>query len=196
MCLISPDLVHATVLMSCSGTGPPHIAAGPARLREEHSAQGSGREAGGQVAPHHRQDLLQRRELLILCPSADCCLCQPGESAQNPAQGIFRLQTLLMPVIAAAKGAAKGAATALQSVLRGSSNMQVDNHIAELTVRETLDFAARVLGVGHKEGGQPRKAWCSLPPCVVRCPHGPCILSLHCRKIYNATAMPMCAREF
>ena len=95
-----------------------------------------------------------------------------------------------------AKGAAKGAATALQSVLRGSSNMQVDNHIAELTVRETLDFAARVLGVGHKEGGQPRKAWCSLPPCVVRCPHGPCILSLHCRKIYNATAMPMCAREF
>ncbi|CAK0753548.1 hypothetical protein CVIRNUC_002229 [Coccomyxa viridis] len=28
---------------------------------------------------------------------------------------------------------------------------QVDNHIAELTVRETLDFAARVLGVGHKE---------------------------------------------
>ncbi|KAK9906410.1 hypothetical protein WJX75_001426 [Coccomyxa subellipsoidea] len=27
---------------------------------------------------------------------------------------------------------------------------QVDNHIAELTVRETLDFAARVLGVGHK----------------------------------------------
>ncbi len=30
--------------------------------------------------------------------------------------------------------------------------MQVDNHVAELTVRETLDFAARVLGVGHKEG--------------------------------------------
>lgn len=29
---------------------------------------------------------------------------------------------------------------------------QVDNHIAELTVRETLDFAARVLGVGHKAG--------------------------------------------
>lgn len=30
--------------------------------------------------------------------------------------------------------------------------LQVDNHIAELTVRETLDFAARVLGVGHKAG--------------------------------------------
>ena len=30
--------------------------------------------------------------------------------------------------------------------------VQVDNHVAELTVRETLDFAARVLGVGHKEG--------------------------------------------
>ena len=30
--------------------------------------------------------------------------------------------------------------------------VQVDNHIAELTVRETLDFAARVLGVGHKSG--------------------------------------------
>ncbi len=32
--------------------------------------------------------------------------------------------------------------------------LQVDNHIAELTVRETLDFAARVLGVGHKAGAQ------------------------------------------
>ena len=30
--------------------------------------------------------------------------------------------------------------------------MQVDNHVAELTVRETLDFGARVLGVGHKDG--------------------------------------------
>ncbi|KAK9861391.1 hypothetical protein WJX84_002559, partial [Apatococcus fuscideae] len=29
---------------------------------------------------------------------------------------------------------------------------QVDNHIAELTVRETLDFAARCQGVGHKAG--------------------------------------------
>ncbi len=28
----------------------------------------------------------------------------------------------------------------------------MDNHIAELTVKETLDFAARVLGVGHKAG--------------------------------------------
>ena len=35
-----------------------------------------------------------------------------------------------------------------------AANVQVDNHIAELTVRETLDFAARVLGVGHKEGAQ------------------------------------------
>ena len=30
--------------------------------------------------------------------------------------------------------------------------LQVDNHIAELTVRETLDFAARCQGVGHKAG--------------------------------------------
>jgi ABC-type multidrug transport system ATPase subunit len=29
---------------------------------------------------------------------------------------------------------------------------QDDNHQAELTVRETLDFAARCLGVGHKQG--------------------------------------------
>ena len=28
---------------------------------------------------------------------------------------------------------------------------QVDNHVGELTVRGTLDFAARCLGVGHKE---------------------------------------------
>ena len=28
---------------------------------------------------------------------------------------------------------------------------QVDNHIAELTVRETLDFAARVQGAGFGE---------------------------------------------
>lgn len=29
---------------------------------------------------------------------------------------------------------------------------QVDQHIGALTVRETLDFAARCQGVGHKEG--------------------------------------------
>lgn len=29
---------------------------------------------------------------------------------------------------------------------------QVDEHQAELTVRETLDFAARCLGTGHKQG--------------------------------------------
>lgn len=29
---------------------------------------------------------------------------------------------------------------------------QVDEHQAELTVRETFDFAARCLGVGHKQG--------------------------------------------
>jgi ABC-type multidrug transport system ATPase subunit len=32
----------------------------------------------------------------------------------------------------------------------------VDNHIAELTVRETLDFAARVQGAGF--GAQPNFA--------------------------------------
>ena len=49
--------------------------------------------------------------------------------------------------------------------------MQVDNHIAELTVRETLDFAARVLGVGHKEGAQLGRPLCHLPPCVPESPH-------------------------
>jgi hypothetical protein len=29
---------------------------------------------------------------------------------------------------------------------------QTDEHQAELTVRETFDFAARCLGVGHKQG--------------------------------------------
>lgn len=29
---------------------------------------------------------------------------------------------------------------------------QMDNHIGELTVRETLDFAARCQGVGYKYG--------------------------------------------
>ncbi len=37
-------------------------------------------------------------------------------------------------------------------LIMGAWSLQVDNHIAELTVRETLDFAARVLGVGHKAG--------------------------------------------
>ena len=32
--------------------------------------------------------------------------------------------------------------------------LQVDRHIAELTVRETLDFAARCQGVGHKAGAK------------------------------------------
>jgi len=31
---------------------------------------------------------------------------------------------------------------------------QVDEHQAELTVRETFDFAARCLGTGHKQGRQ------------------------------------------
>ena len=66
-------------------------------------------------------------------------------------RGIFScLQTLSMPVTAAAKGSA----TVQQSIPGALGVVQVDNHIAELTVRETLDFAARVLGVGHKEGAQ------------------------------------------
>ena len=56
-------------------------------------------------------------------------------------------------------------------MLRGLRALQVDNHIAELTVRETLDFAARVLGVGHKEGAQLGRPLCHLPPCVPGCPH-------------------------
>lgn len=31
---------------------------------------------------------------------------------------------------------------------------QIDNHIAELTVRETLDFAARCQGASHGFGGK------------------------------------------
>lgn len=36
---------------------------------------------------------------------------------------------------------------------------QTDNHTAQLTVRETFDFATRVQGVGHKASE------CSCPPC-------------------------------
>jgi ABC-type multidrug transport system ATPase subunit len=36
---------------------------------------------------------------------------------------------------------------------------QDDNHQAELTVRETLDFAARCLGVGHKQGEPQHPGW-------------------------------------
>lgn len=52
-------------------------------------------------------------------------------------------------------------------VLSFRAAVQVDNHIAELTVRETLDFAARVLGVGHKEGILCRCNYCacSAVPC-------------------------------
>ena len=39
---------------------------------------------------------------------------------------------------------------------------QVDLHLPELTVRETMDFAARVQGVGHKAG----RSVPSLPPVV------------------------------
>ncbi len=39
--------------------------------------------------------------------------------------------------------------------------MQVDLHIAELTVRETFDFAARVQGTAMKAGG--------LSHCSARC---------------------------
>ena len=35
--------------------------------------------------------------------------------------------------------------------------------LPELTVRETLDFAARVLGVGHKEGALTCYMLCPLP---------------------------------
>lgn len=40
---------------------------------------------------------------------------------------------------------------------------QVDEHQAELTVRETFDFAARCLGVGHKQGRPPHAVAGALP---------------------------------
>lgn len=46
---------------------------------------------------------------------------------------------------------------------------QVDVHTAELTVRETLDFAARCLGVGHKQGGDGAQGWHLVSGAVVLC---------------------------
>lgn len=34
---------------------------------------------------------------------------------------------------------------------------QTDLHLPELTVRETMNFAARVQGVGHKAGERPAR---------------------------------------
>ena len=43
--------------------------------------------------------------------------------------------------------------------------VQVDLHLAELTVKETLNFSARVLGPGTKKGTDP-SALCSIQ-CLV-----------------------------
>ena len=40
---------------------------------------------------------------------------------------------------------------------------QTDLHLPELTVRETMDFAARVQGVGHRPGGFCTLTQTSLP---------------------------------
>lgn len=54
---------------------------------------------------------------------------------------------------------------------------QNDLHQAELTVRETLDFAARCQGIGHK-GGQPllqcRSVFVAMP---CRCSHIPVVVT-------------------
>lgn len=36
--------------------------------------------------------------------------------------------------------------------------LQVDSHLAELTVKETMDFSARVQGPGTKRGASPPSA--------------------------------------
>ena len=47
--------------------------------------------------------------------------------------------------------------------------MQVDLHTAELTVRETFDFAARVQGTKLKAGENVVTAFCCLPAmCMCR----------------------------
>ena len=42
--------------------------------------------------------------------------------------------------------------------LRGWAPLQVDSHLAELTVKETMDFSARVQGPGTKRGASPPSA--------------------------------------
>ncbi len=51
--------------------------------------------------------------------------------------------------------------------------LQSDTHIAELSVRETLDFAARVQGVGHKRQVPLPPSPPLLPPRLPR-PDLPC----------------------
>ena len=42
--------------------------------------------------------------------------------------------------------------------LTGPGGPQVDSHLAELTVKETMDFSARVQGPGTKRGASPPPA--------------------------------------
>ena len=54
---------------------------------------------------------------------------------------------------------------------------QNSSHIAEMTVRETLDFAARVQGGGHGALFLAKLAYCLHAPDVGRCVYG--LLSHH-----------------
>lgn len=151
--------------------GPPYAAAGTTRVRKEHSAQGARREAWRQVTARCRQDNLQWRDILLFCSSANCCIRQPGEAVNAAVRNTLipcnvtvsvgsplriLLSVCLQPVRSCLVRKSK---EYTGQVVSDAAAVQVDNHVAELTVRETLDFGARVLGVGHKEG----TLTCALP---------------------------------
>lgn len=48
---------------------------------------------------------------------------------------------------------------------------QEDNHLPELTVRETLDFSALCQGAGHKKGSRPSGSSGANPPLMAPAPH-------------------------
>ena len=64
---------------------------------------------------------------------------------------------------------------ALRELSQRSHGLQVDLHTAELTVRETLDFGARVQGTGLKAGTSaaptytynPLHSWHAVNPCCL-----------------------------
>ena len=72
---------------------------------------------------------------------------------------------------------------------------QEDQHLPELTVRETFDFAARCQGVGSKAGQHPSACavlCCAVLCCAVPCRAVPCRAVLCCAVLCRAVLLDLC----
>lgn len=153
-----------------AGAGALHAAAGPARVRQEHAAQAARRQAAAPRGPGRARPVTSRRVCgaparRALLPSSARILALAWRYGPESACGQLSGDTLSYSIGLRRTVTPGPRAQVCRRVSyngRGLSEFipertavyvtQEDQHMPELTVRETLDFSARCQGTGSHAG--------------------------------------------